>query len=83
MSPLTRRLKKTFSRKMIVTMCVTTFCCYIYVDLNLRVVGTYLWRNINRCEMDEKEMEALTDLIKETHATLQELDLPHFVAYGR
>ena len=83
LSQIQRRMKKTFSRKTIATLCAITCCSYIYIDLNLRVVGTYLWRNINRCKMDEKEMKELTGLVKETHNILQQLDIPHFLAYGR
>ena len=59
--------------------------CYVYYKLNLL---NYAWynrahRSSLHCHTTHEDMNALIHLANELHKTLQDLNVTHWLAYGR
>ena len=59
--------------------------CYVYYKLNLL---NYAWynrahRSVLHCHTSGEDMKALISLTKDLHETLLQLNVTHWLAYGR
>ena len=85
--PLGRNVKLVLRRNFILALFLLNIpvVCYVYYKLNLL---NYAWynrahRSVLHCHITPEDMDDLINLSKDLHRTLTDLNVTHWLAYGR